>query len=739
MPFEQAPPELPHVDLSSEDLKLHLDNISQGYALSLVTETFNKYETDRNTNHDFRWNNNDTLYWGWVPPKVWEGTNIPRVSLGQPLVFDQIEAALPAINQSLFSGGGEDWFQCVPEVGAEPADSRQIQAALNYSLDHNRDESGMTARSEVEQLANKQLLLYGNGGVVLEWDSERMQPVVQWIDIRDLYVDFSCPTPNIEEARSVVRRRMMTVDEVDSLRDSPGMMIPSKAVLSWLSTNAPFATADRTKQVQEAFRGVNYSPTTSDWSPMPSQRKIEVLVYYSKSRIVWVLNRKWVAYNGKNPYGFYPFAIAPCYIVPGRFYAQSVADVQEGNQRYIESLMNNHLDEISLMLHPPRVIARNNFLTPSQQKWRPGGVYSLDSAEDMALLAPPGGTMNIFPEIDYLERLAERRTGINSMGMGVPRPGNVNRTKFGVQAQLEGGANRLNTVVRNIEDYMIVPMLKKMYEMFRYHVMPGAAVPAIQATSPSTFFINSDIFQKPVNFKMLASSRMVTQQKLAAMFPFISQFLLSGQFMSAINGTGKTVDFDELFRMMKDSTGTGSIYTFVRDMTEEEKEARKQPPPEVVAEKERSQQEAQVRLQMGQMKQQSEMTKAQVDWQKALLQQQPPPPDPSKQQEAQMKLQLQAILGKMKIEQAQQEMIMRQVEQAQTLKMKQEEMRIKMAENQLKQRSTVAQTQTNLAANRATQTLKLQQMVEEAQIKAQTLRQQQKQVGASEGKRGPRK
>jgi len=131
VPDEQAPPTIPEADLDSEQLKLYFNQIDQGYALSLVNQTFNKYETDRTTNHDYRWNNNDTLYWGWVQPKVWEGTNIARSSLSHQLVFDQLESALPSINSALFAGGGEDWFQVLPEIGATPQDARQVQAALD--------------------------------------------------------------------------------------------------------------------------------------------------------------------------------------------------------------------------------------------------------------------------------------------------------------------------------------------------------------------------------------------------------------------------------------------------------------------------------------------------------------------------------------------------------------------------------------------------------------------------------
>src|SRR6185369_15461087 len=158
------------------------------------------------------------------------------------------------------------------------------------------------------------------------------RPVVQWVDIRDFYIDPGCPVPNVDESRSVIRRKMMTIDELVLRRQDPRMKIPEDDVLYHMSKNQQFATGDQTKRNQAAIRGENYTPGVTDYAANPADRKIEVLLYYTASRIIWVLNREAVIYNEENPYGFIPFCFAPCYIFPGRFYAMSLADVQEGNQ-----------------------------------------------------------------------------------------------------------------------------------------------------------------------------------------------------------------------------------------------------------------------------------------------------------------------------------------------------------------------------------------------------------------------
>jgi len=663
---ETAPPTLPAVNLESEDLRLLQESVTDQYALQEVLQNFFKYETFRTLNHDRRWNNNDSLYWGWVPPKVWEGTGIPRSSLGMPLVFDQILSALPFINAAVTANGDDDWFSVdaeFDEIG-EQKRGRQIKAVLKYALEHAKGPSGLTGMAELN-LAIHEILQYGNGGVHLAWDGSASLPKPEWVDIRDIYVDPTCPTPNVDEARSVIWRRTVSLDDLEEMKAGDSRLkIPSRAVLAYLSRTTPISNADTTKQYAEAMRGVAYHPGTENFSPVPSERKVEVLIRYTKSRITWVLNRVWVALNIENPYGFIPFAIAPCYIVPGRFYASCLADMNEGNQRYIEGLMNNHLDEVSLRIHPPRSMKRNGMLTPSQQRWRPGALYSMEAADDMQVLMPAGQLLNVFPEVEYLSMLAERRTGVNSMGMGVPRPGNVNRTKGGVDAQLQGGAGRISYIIKNIEDYLIVPMLTKMYAMMRVHTEPNQFLPA--RDGGRTTFVRGEVLREPVRFKMSAASRVNTQQKLAATFPFLMQFLVQGPFMSELARVKKTIDWDEMLTMLKDSTGVGRNYNLVRKMTEEEVEARKQPPPEVVAAREKAQMDAQTRLQMADKKIVAVQEKVKGDIQKALIAKQADPMQAQiETQKAQMEMQksimefgIEKALAEMELTTAQQKMVL---------------------------------------------------------------------------------
>lgn len=707
MPDEKRPPDLPYADIEQEPFIMGEKEIASALALRLVVDTFNLNETFRSNNHDRRFSNADALYFGWLPQKFWDNTNVPRSSMGIPIVFDQIESALPAITQAIF-GVTDEWFSCTAEPGASTAQAREVESYLSYVFEHPSSKYGSTVVNEVEA-AIKQVLLYGNGGCYYYWDTERNLPGVRHVDIRDFYIDAGCTTPSVDDCRAIIWRREMTAAELAAMRNQPGFNIPDDDILNWMAKNRPIPYADKTKRLQEAFRGVvSYSPGLTDYPANPADRRIEVLIYYSKDRIVWVLNRVYVAYNETNIYGFIPFDFAPCYTVPGRWYAQSMADVQEGNQRIIEALYNARLDEINLSLHPPRVTKANSRMTPSQQRWRPGATYTAeDPTKDFALIQPKSDIANVFQDIQYLEILAEKRTGVNSVGMGVPRGGNVNRTAVGVQSQMSGSASRLATIVRNIENYLIVPMLYKVLAMTQLHSNVGQILPAYNRQR-ETVYISGESVQKPFSFRMSAASKMITRERVMQMFPFLAQYLISGPFISQLQKAGRTVDFEEMAKMLQDATGISRKYTIVRDLSPEEQKALQQPPPEVVADQQKTQMELQTRMQLQKMQSDSDMQLAMAKNQ----------PNPMEMQNEAMKAQMEQQREQLRLYSEQMMQQIKLMAEKERMAIEREKAAMQLQIEKLKLQSHIEQSQvdSNLRQFEASQDARIKQAQSEQQM-----------------------
>lgn len=639
MPTQATAPQMDLVDLDQPSLKALMKDLKHDYALTLVNKTFWSYETFRQQNHEPRWNTNAGLWSMWMQQKVWKGTTTPRSSLPSGLVFDQIESAMPSITGAIFTQ--PDWFQCEAEIGGDPKEAAGIAAHLQYLLDHDKDDYGLTFRNDFE-MALKSILTFGIGYLALEWDPIRKRPSISWVDNRDLYLDPGSPMPGTDYCRSVIRRSTPTVETIMSWRDNPNMNLPSDEVLWGMAQSKKWTTADTSRQIQASLLGVNYAPGTSDRLPNPVDRQIEVLTYWSKSRVIMVLNREWVLFSDRNPYDFIPFMGAPCYSIIGQPYGLGLADAQKSNQLYAEALFNGRLDEISLALHPPRVQNARTTLTPNQQKWQPGAVFRVGNVkEDFNVMTPGGATTNIYEELGYIEDLAAKRTGISSMSSGVPQPSNANRTLGGIQAQASGSSSRLTTIVKHIEDYLIVPMLYKMYKMIQTHQEEGQQLPGRDPAGKAQA-VNSNAFRRPVMFRVLASSQMMTRDKLQAQFPFVMQFLAQGPLVQGLSKVGQTVDWNEIFRFMQDSTGVGRLYTLIRPMNEQEQKALNQPSPEIQAEKEKTQADGQLRLQLAQMDEQKSLKLEQAKKQVSPMEMQ------AEQQKAELEMQMKQMDMQMK-------------------------------------------------------------------------------------------
>lgn len=671
MPEELAVPILPDVNLDSEPYKFGLQDIDKSYALKLVTTDFTNYENYRRINHDPRWNGNDALYCAYMPQKYWEGSKIPKASHSQPVVFSQIETALPIIEQALFGSSGT-WFQVEPEPGADANEARAIQAHLMYRLEHDKDDLGRSARREID-MAIKSILTYGNGGVKVYHDPLRNKPCIEWVDIRDIFVDPGCPTPSIDDSRSLIQRKYYTVEELYDMRDIPGMDIPDKAYLTSLAKRPTYGAADQTKTMQEAFRGVNFTPGVSDYAANPADRKIEVLLYHSKNRLIWVLGREWVAYNGPNPYGFIPFAFAPCFTFLSRFYALSYPDVLGDSQRYAEALFNARLNELSLALNPPKVKKAGGLLTPASERYFPGATFqATNPKDDIAFQTPPSVTTNIMGDVGFILQGSEKITGVNGAASGNFAAGNVNRTAGGVQAQVSGASSRIYYIIKNIEDYLIVPMLYKLYKLIQFHSDNTTLLPAL-GPNDEKIQVGGDAFQKPMMFSMVAASRMMSREKLLQLLPVINQYFMNGAFLGQLHSAGKTVDFDEFQQVIQDATGTARQYKLIRQMTQQETAALNQPPPEAQMQMQQKQMDLQNRKELQAMKSQTVIQKAQIDMQPdQMAMQQAQQEQARAAQDAQLQQQAQIAQQQNDAQRKRQEMIFKALQKQQELKAKQD-------------------------------------------------------------------
>jgi hypothetical protein len=603
MPELTAPVELTPVDL--EQTRYLFEDVEDRAAIELVTRTFSEYERTRQS-HEQRWQTADRLYHGWMTPRYWEGTTKARASLAVPIVYDQVEAAYPLITEALFDYYPA-FFDVLPQAGATAADAAAIRDTFSAMLEAPFDESGLNSVAHMS-MSVRQMELYGDGAVRLSWDFGQKRFIVEWVDIRDLYFDASTPGPCIDWSPSVIERQSMTVKQLSDIRGTAGVNIPPDATLNYLAKCRYAVQADQTRQIQASARGeqLDIGALRVD----PQHQTVEVLIYTTAERIIWVLGRKWVAINQPNPYGFINYCKSPFTPILGRPYSMSLADALEGDQKYAQGIRNLRLDNLNLALCPPRKRIAGTMTSPAKLAWRPGMIDEVSDAQHSDVYRVENVTADAYREEQIIHSDAARRTGVNEfVQSGTPTPSNANRSATGVMQQAGSVSRRLRTAVKNFEDFIIVPMLYKALRMIRRF-----APERLEVMNPKgeVISVERSTFERDVRFIMRAASRMIAKDRLAMMIGPVSQLLFNDVVTNIARQQGQTVDFGEFERFFHDATGTSKSYSFFREMTAQEQQAANQPDPKTMAQMQMAEMDRKTRLEIMDKKSSVETMKAQL-------------------------------------------------------------------------------------------------------------------------------
>lgn len=687
-PPEQSPDQSPSWMFGS-------DAVAESDARGIVNETFDYYQGLR-SRHETKWKAADELYYGVVPVRNWDGSNIVRSHVPNNISFDHVETALANI-ESIFDN--PEWFSAEAMDGGDPTDARKVQAVLQYYLDLPDPDTYTTALPEITH-AIKGVLQYGTGFLKLEWINDR--PRVRWTDIRNIYVPPTLATPNIDGAFNMIEMVDMTVEQLVNLaKYDKRIKIPSLPVLNTLAQSPIPTIGDATRSYSTFARGTPVSYPSDNWQPMPKNRTLRIAIYTERTRVIWMLNRLFPIFQDENPYGTFNYVSAPCRIAYGTFYGIGLPESIKYPQRYSEALMNAHVDEVHLALNPPKEMKRNQATNHSDQHTRPGKTWYSEDGKSMQTFTPPGATYNILPLFQEMNKMAEARNGMGTLSTGGgARPGNINRTRAGIQAQTESTSVRLKHMAQNLETYMLGPMLYKICRMIRYHTHPSdTLIGAFIGENGKEYRpVRAEVFHKDIRFIIRCASKMLTRDRLGMLLEPTSRYLLNPQVQAGLAKQHKKINYNVYAEMVQDAGGLAKKYMLVEDMTPEEIQAMNTPPPEVQAGMAKQQASDQTRMNMGQMKFQSEREDRQLQYAIAQMKNAPNPQEQqTKQQEAAMRVQEMMSRAAIERESAMSRLEADRQAQAMKLQQKQDELNMRRAEMQQEAQASQVSHQTRMA------------------------------------------
>ncbi len=582
---------------------------SDSFALKVAVEDFHRAENYRTQNHDWRWQNADALYLGYVAQKYWEGTKIPRANIPVFVAYEQVEALTPRVMQALF--GDNPWFEANAMGKTTPAAARASRDVILAQMSECR------VRKVIE-LGIRSGLTYGNGiweacwyynkqmvkkfipqwepvrrlvrhpitqqvfpaptgqyrRVVVETEEEEYEnrPILECISLKDFYIDPNCPTSDPNDARYTIRRSYTDADELKSYREMDYFSIPSDDELVEMTKQKPSAQADNTKNWEESARMGMWSSQV-DQTLDPGGGRIELLRYKTDRRIVWIANRSRVIYNCPNPYGKklqYNF----CYTdLIDRFYGLAITDVVEGEQRLQEGILNGRIDELALNIHPATVVKRGNNEPVYKLRMRPGAVVqSDDPSKDMLRQFTNNVTQQAFQESAASSVRVQQITGMADTNSGGQNP--VARSATGAGLQGQATIVRSQYLVEKVEYNVLEPLLSDFHMLNQHHLDPEQMIEALDGEG-GKLLDPMEVFGATVKFEMRASTRMQSRNGLLQIIPYVMQYVMNPQLVQQLTSQGKTVDFESVLQLLLDATGLRAKATWVRPLNEQEQAALK--------------------------------------------------------------------------------------------------------------------------------------------------------------------
>ena len=585
----------PHQEITLPEAKTFLSSGTFGdpAALALCIQDAERAESEMNRRSwILQWESSRDLYNSIYTPNFWPGTQMEAASVN----FFTVATAVNGINPQILAGL---FYENPPFIAQERSGTtaqcaRAVSALLGYQLED------INFREEL-RLGGMNFLLFGTAMFQEGWEKftrerkivkRKNPPVVipstvpgapdtritddeleveiieetidrptfeHIVNLREILADPGLEVPDIRKAKYVVRRRYMTWDDLDKLRDREGYDIPSREKL--LELFMPPVEPVESNPQQDGGRNPLYDAraeapweaTTAD----PFQKPLEVLERWDNKTYTVVLQKKLVIYNDKNIYGKIPFLSIGWWDTPGSFWSMGLGRTIGTEQRIQTGITNLVIDITNLKLNAPLVRVRGKSVPTQSIRIGPNKMIEVDAQGDLAPLKfgdPVVEAAELFGQ--SIGRVAEvsGNNSITSQGQaGQSGHSNLARSSAGAQLLGQGASNVISDCVDKLANQVIVPFLYDCMEMNQSFLPPSQLEWIMNDELQHDYLTQGgdivDILNSRVKFSILAGSKMQSRRNMSQGLPLLVQFITNPEIMQQLAIENKKVDVNELVRM----------------------------------------------------------------------------------------------------------------------------------------------------------------------------------------------
>ena len=618
MPLLDPPVVNPYQDITPEEAKGFLSNEVWGDdpGLKIVLQDAQKAEDGENRRQFLMgWNQARDLYNSIYQPNFWPGSQMESASVNFFTVATAVNGINPQILAGLFYENPPFIAQERPGTTAQA--SRAVAALLGYQLED------INFREEL-RLGCMNFLLFGTALFQEGWEKytkqrkivkrknptttiksavpgappttiaddelevEIIEEVVDRptfehiVNLREILVDPGLDVPDIRKAKYVIRRRYMTWEDLDKLRDREGYDIPSREKLLELFL-PPVEPAESNPQQEGGRNPLWDGRADSPWEKTtidPFQQPLEVLERWDNNTYIVVLQKKLVIYNDKNVYGKIPFLSIGWWDSPGQFWSMGLGRTIGTEQRVQTGITNLVMNIANLKLNAPMVRVKGKSVPTQSIRIGPNRMIEVDNQGDIE----PMKFGDPVVEANQLFMMSQQRvdsvSGNNPVANSTAGHSNMARSAAGAQGLLQSSSNVVSEAVDKLAYQVIVPFLYDMQEMNQMFLAPSQLDFILSEELKHEYITQGgdiiDILNARVKFSILAGSKMQTRRNMAQGLPMLSQFLASPEISQQLALEGKKVDVDEIVHMWFESSDWKNVNDVIIPMTAEDKQRQQQ-------------------------------------------------------------------------------------------------------------------------------------------------------------------
>ena len=605
-----------HQDITPDEARVFLNTGTWGddSARALACQDAERAESDeQRKSWIMAWVSSRDLYSSIYQPNFWPGTSIEASSVN----FFTVATAVNGINPQLLAGlfYENPPFMVQERPGTTAQCARAVSALLGYQLED------INFREEL-RLGLMNCLLFGTALFQEGWEKytktrkivKRKNPVVKIpstipgapetsisddeleveeieevidrptfehiVNLREILVDPGLEVPDIRKAKYVVRRRYMTWDDIDKLRDREGYDIPSREKM--LELFLPPKEPVESNPQQEGGRNPLWDARAeSPWEATtidPFQQPLEVLERWDNKTLIVVIQKKVVIYNGQNAYGKIPFLSIGWWDQPGSFWSIGLGRLIGTEQRVQAGITNLMMNIANLKLNAPMVRVKGKSVPTQSIRIGPNKMIEVDAQGDLQPLKfgdPVQEANQLFAMSQQRVDSVSGANPITSQGnAGSAGHSNLARSSAGASLLGQGASNVISDCIDKLANQVLVPYLYDMQEM-NAMMLPYSQLDWIMSEELKHDYVTQggdliEILNAKVKFLVLAGSKMQTRRNMAQGLPLLSQFLSNPAITEQLAIEGKKIDVNEICRMWFQSSDWKNQNDVIIDMTPED-------------------------------------------------------------------------------------------------------------------------------------------------------------------------